>query len=105
MVVTVLNRICSVSGCSQTSPSGGKCAYHKKEYEQYRGSAWQRGYNREYQELRKTVMTAHPICQFRTCTERSAEVDHIIPLKWGGKNELSNLRALCRYHNRSKGDR
>ncbi|GFP41575.1 MAG: hypothetical protein DDT18_01647 [Actinobacteria bacterium] len=30
------------------------------------------------------------------------EVDHIIPIDWGGKTELSNLQALCRECNAGK---
>jgi 5-methylcytosine-specific restriction endonuclease McrA len=26
-------------------------------------------------------------------------IDHIIPLEWGGNNDVSNLQPLCEYHN------
>ena len=35
----------------------------------------------------------------------SVEADHIIPVRWGGRNELSNGQAVCRTCNRSKGGR
>lgn len=31
-----------------------------------------------------------------------ADIDHIIPQKYGGKDELYNLQCLCRHCNRSK---
>ena len=36
---------------------------------------------------------------------QNLEVDHIIPRKQGGGNELSNLQMLCGHCNRLKGDR
>ncbi len=39
----------------------------------------------------------------RRCTSRFAlEIDHKIPVAWGGKTELENLQLLCREHNRLK---
>lgn len=39
----------------------------------------------------------------KRCTSRHAlELDHIVPLAWGGKSEPSNLQLLCREHNRLK---
>jgi 5-methylcytosine-specific restriction protein A len=36
-------------------------------------------------------------------TPRSAEVDHIIPASQGGKDEMDNVRVICRYDNQSLG--
>ncbi len=33
----------------------------------------------------------------------SFEIDHIIPVFFGGSNEMDNLKLACRYCNRSKG--
>jgi len=50
-------------------------------------------------------------CQYisqdgRPCaTTYQVEIDHVIPISAGGKNELANLRCLCRAHNQWKGDR
>lgn len=35
----------------------------------------------------------------------SAEPDHIIPTKWGGTNDPSNGRTICRRCNQSRGAR
>ncbi|WP_399501959.1 HNH endonuclease [uncultured Actinomyces sp.] len=34
----------------------------------------------------------------------SAEPDHILPARWGGRNTLDNGRVLCRRCNQSRGD-
>lgn len=39
----------------------------------------------------------------KTCGSKFAlEIDHKVPVAWGGKSELSNLQLLCREHNRQK---
>ncbi len=40
-------------------------------------------------------------CECRT----RIQIDHIVPKAWGGGNELSNLRALCRPHNLFEAER
>lgn len=37
--------------------------------------------------------------------KKDIDIDHIVPKSRGGTNDLSNLQALCRYCNRSKGNR
>ncbi len=36
--------------------------------------------------------------------KKNIDIDHIVPKSRGGTNDLSNLQALCRYCNRSKGN-
>jgi 5-methylcytosine-specific restriction enzyme A len=45
--------------------------------------------------------------QCRSCGQAQAplEIDHIIPLAKGGRNDISNLQTLCQLCNRQKGDR
>ncbi len=57
--------------------------------------------------LRKIVLKRDPCCQYRDpksqkiCTSTwQLQVDHIKPRWAGGKDELTNLRALCGKHNR-----
>jgi len=46
------------------------------------------------------------LCEIHLPPERfrhgnTFEIDHIVPISLGGTDESSNLRWLCRYHNRS----
>ena len=46
-----------------------------------------------------------PMCATEGCTRRAVVVDHILSRRNGGKDELSNLRGLCRtFDNGSKED-
>nr|DAU39466.1 MAG TPA: HNH endonuclease [Caudoviricetes sp.] len=71
----------------------------------------------QYKHWRKRVLTASrdagiaqcPHCGVRLDYTRglqpnSAEPDHILPVRWGGKNALENGRVLCRRCNQSRGD-
>ena len=40
----------------------------------------------------------------RKFRKKYIDIDHIVPRSRGGTNDLSNLQALCRYCNRSKGN-
>lgn len=72
----------------------------------------------QYRHWRKRVLAAGraagithcPSCNVvldyvNTLTPASAEPDHILPHRWGGKNVLENGRVLCRRCNQSRGDR
>jgi hypothetical protein len=42
----------------------------------------------------------------RVCASRhQVEIDHIMPVAYGGKDELQNLRCLCRAHNRLSAEK
>lgn len=65
-------------------------------------SAWSRGYNTEYYEAKRDILSKGPTCAL--CKKAKAtEVDHKRPLKQGGTNARSNLRAVCRNCNRKSG--
>jgi 5-methylcytosine-specific restriction endonuclease McrA len=38
-------------------------------------------------------------------TERTAQIDHVIPQSKGGSDDISNLALACAFCNRSKGAR
>lgn len=55
--------------------------------------------------LRAMVLARQPLCVAcltRGHEERAIEVDHIIPMKQGGSNELENLQGLCKFHHARK---
>jgi len=58
----------------------------------YRGSSSQRGYGAAWRKLRHKFLKAHPLCH---CGQLATDVDHILAKAKGGKDEWSNLRALC----------
>jgi len=50
--------------------------------------------------LRARVLHKQPFCV--QCGQRASEVDHVIPRRAGGSDNLENLRALCRRCHASK---
>jgi hypothetical protein len=46
-------------------------------------------------------------CEFcgRRPPEVTLEIDHIVPVSKGGSESVLNLRFLCQYHNRARGNR
>lgn len=80
---------CSVCGRAPTDP----------HYDQQRGSAATRGYDRRWQKLRLMHLRAHPVCV--ECLRHGLvtlanEVDHILPKRMGGDDSDTNLQSLCK---------
>ena len=70
-----------------------------------RSSSSQRGYGRRWRRLRSCYLSAHPLCvqcvadgELRPATE----VDHVLPRRLGGTDEVENLQALCKRHHSQK---
>ena len=60
-------RVCSAPGCPEYTDQGGKCPSCRREAEQSRGSARQRGYGGRHEtRFRPAVLARHPRC---VCTE------------------------------------
>lgn len=57
------------------------------------------------QRLRNDVLKASQYtCQFPGCQSKHfLQVDHIVPVRFGGDQRRSNLQVLCASHNRMKG--
>lgn len=98
---------CNRPGCHGTVVDG-KCSYcgpRRSSYEDRRGSAASRGYDREWQRLRLMVLRREPLC--RMCAQwgvimPATDVDHIIPKREGGQDTFENLQPLCHSHHSQK---
>lgn len=59
-----------------------------------RGNASQRGYDVVWKRLRLMVLRREPLC--RRCGAGASQVDHILPIRKGGRRlDSLNLQALC----------
>ena len=60
-----------------------------------------------FQDYLMLAVRAEQKCEFcgKKPPEVTLEIDHILPVSKGGSNAPLNLRFLCQYHNRSRGNR
>lgn len=101
-------------------PAGVRARKPTDRSQAFRQAAGGQGMSRtgtaQYFHWRKRVLTegknkgiTHcPFCHClldyeRTRRPNSAEPDHILPVRWGGKNTLDNGRVICRRCNQSRG--
>lgn len=92
---------CSVQGCPERAVRRGRCARHAAEAEaRYRAehpderpNFRERGYSSKWDTLRKEFIRRHPRCVL--CGGRASHVDHIVPRRQGGTDDVANLQALC----------
>jgi 5-methylcytosine-specific restriction endonuclease McrA len=101
--VSALARICRHG---ELVPAGGSCARCRaetRERDRRRGSSTERGYDGPYQRLRRQVLGEETTCWLCGLPPRAGDpltVDHVLPIKLGGLNVRSNLRAAhasCNY--------
>lgn len=59
-----------------------------------------------FQDYLMVAVRSEQKCEFcgRQPPEVTLEIDHILPVSKGGSNSPLNLRFLCQYHNRSRGN-
>jgi 5-methylcytosine-specific restriction endonuclease McrA len=86
-----------------------RCPTHAKEWERRRPSRRVLGrYDTRWVKLVEIAKRRQPWCSgYQRPPHASDDLtgDHIVPLLWGGKNELSNIDVLCRSCNAAKRDR
>lgn len=87
---------CRHPGCAALVERGRYCPAHiPPRAPDSRPSAARRGYNKPWRHLRRAILAASPLCV--ACKAAPAtEVDHILPLRRGGTNDLTNLQTLCK---------
>jgi 5-methylcytosine-specific restriction endonuclease McrA len=64
-------------------------------------------HSRAWRKLRLVVLARDGYTcqlQYPGCTGRATHVDHVLPLRFGGTNDLANLRAACASCNLRRGD-
>lgn len=107
-------RPCRHYGCPElTNDKSGYCEEHRRDngdYDRYRGSPTERGYNYRWEKARVRFLKEHPLCV--DCLKEgiytpATQVDHIIPhrgdplLFW----DEENWQPLCAHHHSKKTKR
>jgi 5-methylcytosine-specific restriction protein A len=100
-VPTAALRPCVEPGCPELVPSG-RCAVHQtaryRKVERTRGTAKERGYDKDWRRVRDDVLRDEPCCRLcAPAVSLAVEVDHVKPLAQGGARlDRRNLQPLCR---------
>ena len=96
--------------CGTLVRGASRCASHQlvmnRRIEKARGTRQERGYGAEWMRLRAKALRAQPWCgdcMTEGHPDNPLTGDHIVPLSAGGRNELSNVRILCRRCNSTRG--
>ncbi len=89
---------CRKPGCRKLSKDGsGWCEIHKnndkKQADAKRGTATERGYDWQWQKIRKQKLKMNPLCE-RCSKSRPAELVHHKDRN-SKNNEWENLESLC----------
>ena len=98
--MATMRMACTAPGCSRQRLPGkqtcGVCKAPPDNSRRYRpggvrGGAWRK--------IRQKVLVREPDC--RACGQPATVVDHIVPRRAGGGNEMGNLQPMCHAcHNR-----
>ena len=65
--------------------------------------AWKGGSTSRWRKIREAVLKRDGCCQMCGQTEGQMHIDHVIPKRLKGSDELWNLRQLCQKCNLVKG--
>lgn len=85
---------CNQSGCPARAVALGRCAAHAqppRQYDTYRGTSTQRGYDYAWQQRRTAYLYDYPDCA--SCGRQATEVHHRYGVEAG--HEDDNLMSLC----------
>ena len=110
-------RPCTKPGCRALVRGASRCPAHPypprerdpekaKAYDQERGSARARGYDKDWEDVRRAKLTRDPCCEpceVEGRTTAATEVDHKVPLRDGGARlDPDNLQSICHGHHARK---
>lgn len=86
--------------CGQLSDEA-RCPVHRRAQNREREARPGRALYRDpvYLRNRALLLAGNPPCYRPDCDQPATTADHIIPIRHGGTNALSNLRPACRPHN------
>jgi 5-methylcytosine-specific restriction enzyme A len=91
-------RRCLWSGCGRLFDGPGSyCPTHRRQKNAH--------YNTKTYKSNRLIVLDRDNRTCYICGGPANEVDHIIPIRRGGTDDLSNLRACCKPHNSGKRDR
>lgn len=102
---------CSVPGCPEVTARGGRCEVHRREAEQQRGTAAERGYDTRWQRIRRAYLYRNPWCLL--CGRTATVADHfplsrrqLVAQGVADPDAPNRLRPLCATcHNRETAKR
>lgn len=88
---------CSVPGCPELTPRGGRCEAHRREAEQQRGTSNERGYTTRWQRIRKAYLYRNPWCLLCGRTAPwSLTTSLCLGVSWWRKGSPSRTRStIC----------
>lgn len=95
-------RPCKHSGCSElTRDKSGYCDAHKSNKDKRRGTAYERGYTKQWEQFRIQYIKRHPLChdcEVKGLYVTATEVHHVKKLRDCPelKYEEDNLMGLCK---------
>ena len=91
--------------CPSLAEKGSSyCSIHKpairKQYDDSRGTAKERGYDHTWRRLRRIKLSNNPLCELclsKDIVVQASQVDHIIPVSQQPELRLvyDNLQSLC----------
>lgn len=99
-------QVCSRPGCPNLTDAG-RCEECRRQADQQRGTAAQRGYDSTWQRTRAAYLRSHPRCECDDCQAlpygqrpTAVDVDHIDGLGPKGPrgHDPTNLRAMAHAH-------
>lgn len=101
----IVTRVCAASGCPELVEGGSYCEEHQPEPWKNKNTAQDRVRGRRWQTLRRSVLRDQPFCAVENCAYLSVEVDHVMPIAWGGDPvDRRNLQGLCKPHHDEKSE-